>query len=165
MAVRRFVLAPLAEVAPDAVDPMTGRTSAELLANLDRRPSSIVLFGEARNELHRRLAGRLATGTAGNSPWVVTAVDGPEETWPKQWLGAGTVVVEPTFLAATSPERYWQHRNWRALNTRSNAPARKAPLLWPGSETALRDHSHEELDRMEAEVVAACEATRSGIGL
>jgi len=36
MAVRRFVLEPLAEVAPQAVDPVTGSTVAELLANLDQ---------------------------------------------------------------------------------------------------------------------------------
>jgi 2-amino-4-hydroxy-6-hydroxymethyldihydropteridine diphosphokinase len=35
MAHRRFVLEPLAEVAPRAVDPVTGWTVAELLANLD----------------------------------------------------------------------------------------------------------------------------------
>ncbi len=35
MAVRRFVLAPLAEIAPGAVDPRTGRTVADLLAGLD----------------------------------------------------------------------------------------------------------------------------------
>jgi 2-amino-4-hydroxy-6-hydroxymethyldihydropteridine diphosphokinase len=36
--VRRFVLEPLADVAPEAVDPVTGRTIAQLLADLDRRP-------------------------------------------------------------------------------------------------------------------------------
>jgi 2-amino-4-hydroxy-6-hydroxymethyldihydropteridine diphosphokinase len=36
MATRRFVLAPLAEVAPDAVDPVTKRTIAALLSELDR---------------------------------------------------------------------------------------------------------------------------------
>jgi 2-amino-4-hydroxy-6-hydroxymethyldihydropteridine diphosphokinase len=39
MASRRFVLAPLAEVAPEAVDPVTGRTVAAMLASLDAHTS------------------------------------------------------------------------------------------------------------------------------
>ena len=35
---RRFVLEPLLEVAPGAVDPITKRTFAAILADLDRRP-------------------------------------------------------------------------------------------------------------------------------
>lgn len=38
---RRFVLAPAAEVAPELIDPITHRPVADLLANLDRRPSSL----------------------------------------------------------------------------------------------------------------------------
>lgn len=45
MAVRRFVLAPLAEIAPDSVDSWTGRTVRDLLSNLDRRPSYLALDG------------------------------------------------------------------------------------------------------------------------
>ncbi len=43
MPFRRFVLAPLAEVAPSAVDPLTHRIVAELLALLDRRPSYVAI--------------------------------------------------------------------------------------------------------------------------
>ncbi len=35
LALRRFVLEPLAELAPDARDPRTGRSAAELLTGLD----------------------------------------------------------------------------------------------------------------------------------
>ncbi len=38
LAERRFVLEPLAEIAPRAVDPRTGRTMSELLGELDRGP-------------------------------------------------------------------------------------------------------------------------------
>jgi 2-amino-4-hydroxy-6-hydroxymethyldihydropteridine diphosphokinase len=46
MALRRFVLAPLAEIAPDAVDPLTRRTVQDLLGNLDRRPSYLAFAGK-----------------------------------------------------------------------------------------------------------------------
>lgn len=36
LADRRFVLEPMAEIAPDAIDPRTGRSVSELLAALDR---------------------------------------------------------------------------------------------------------------------------------
>jgi 2-amino-4-hydroxy-6-hydroxymethyldihydropteridine diphosphokinase len=45
LAFRRFVLAPLAEIAPTIVDTMTKRTIAELLANLDRKPRLIAIEG------------------------------------------------------------------------------------------------------------------------
>src|SRR4051812_3969814 len=45
MALRRFVLAPLAEIAPSEVDPLTRRSVADLLANLDRRPSHVTIHG------------------------------------------------------------------------------------------------------------------------
>jgi len=44
MALRRFVLAPLAEIAAEVVDPVTGRSISSLRANLDRRPSYLVVL-------------------------------------------------------------------------------------------------------------------------
>lgn len=43
MTVRRFVLAPASEVAPEMVEPRTGRSVSDLLRNLDRRPSVLIL--------------------------------------------------------------------------------------------------------------------------
>ena len=40
LAERRFVLEPLAEIAPDAIEPRTGRTVSELLETLDLGPGS-----------------------------------------------------------------------------------------------------------------------------
>jgi len=45
LAFRRFVLAPLAEIAPAIADPMTKRTITELLANLDRKPRLVAIDG------------------------------------------------------------------------------------------------------------------------
>ena len=45
LAFRRFVLGPLSEIAPSIVDPFSGWTIADLLANLDRTPRLLVLEG------------------------------------------------------------------------------------------------------------------------
>src|SRR5205823_5434958 len=50
---RRFVLAPAAEVAPRAIEPWTHRTVADLLANLDRRPSLVALDHELPQSIPR----------------------------------------------------------------------------------------------------------------
>lgn len=59
MAVRRFVLAPLAEIAPDSIEPLTGRSFSALLANLDRRPSFLCLIGPKTRHLFRRVSEHL----------------------------------------------------------------------------------------------------------
>jgi 2-amino-4-hydroxy-6-hydroxymethyldihydropteridine diphosphokinase len=59
MALRRFVLAPMAEVAPDAVDPVTGRSARALLANLDRRPSYVAFAAKPHwTAIHSRVTSR-----------------------------------------------------------------------------------------------------------
>ncbi len=45
LALRRFVLAPLAEIAPYVIDVVSRRSIGDLLANLDRRPRWIALDG------------------------------------------------------------------------------------------------------------------------
>ena len=58
MAVRRFVLEPLAEIAPEAVDPVTGQTVAKLLADLNEARlansigSSLVVAGVPLSFVH-----------------------------------------------------------------------------------------------------------------
>lgn len=62
LALRRFVLAPLAEIAPGCVDPLTGLSVAALLANLDRRPSYVAIYRHRGDErpIFRRLVADLS---------------------------------------------------------------------------------------------------------
>ena len=61
MAVRRFVVAPSAEIAPNMIEPRTRLSLSALLANLDRRPSVLALDGPERHvkSLFRPLVERL----------------------------------------------------------------------------------------------------------
>ena len=74
MGVRRFVLAPMAEVAPDAVDPMTGRTIRELLRNLDRRPGHLTIDTHPSSALSA-VAARVADSLGAD--WIVSDVCPP----------------------------------------------------------------------------------------
>lgn len=58
LALRRFVLAPLAEIAPSVVEIVSMRRIGDLLANLDRRPRLLALLGpdgRFKSTIHRRL--------------------------------------------------------------------------------------------------------------
>lgn len=87
MAVRRFALAPAAEVAPEAIDTLTARSIGSLLANLDRRPSLVSFFGLDRDSVAsaiRALAARLPSILIQGRPAASldVAIEGRPE-----WLG------------------------------------------------------------------------------
>jgi 2-amino-4-hydroxy-6-hydroxymethyldihydropteridine diphosphokinase len=91
MAVRRFVLAPLEEIAPDVVDMQSGKTIFQLRMNLDDRPSYVALDaapGSRRDEIFRRLTRELPSIGLKESEIPPGAnldpIDGPEV-----WLNPG----------------------------------------------------------------------------
>ena len=112
LAVRRFVLEPLVEVAALAVDPTTGRTVQELLANLERTPWRVALCGwepDTMSAIQRALPsgweGKLFRPDTGSWPGKPTFLAAPESQkrnrsgiqkfWP-----VGTPIV---FIAAPDP--------------------------------------------------------------
>jgi 2-amino-4-hydroxy-6-hydroxymethyldihydropteridine diphosphokinase len=97
MAVRRFVLAPLAEVAPEAVDPLTRQTVRDLLANLDRRPGLIAFSHSVADPL---LSSRLAQELdAVSYSWCKS--NNNKELWPYAWLQQ-VKSLEPAGLSQSS---------------------------------------------------------------
>lgn len=157
MAVRRFVLAPLAEIAPGAIDVMTGRTVMDLLANLDRRPSHVALAGPdgplKDQVFHALSAGLGASEMAGldgsrvpdepdRDRWLVSDL-GLDLARPRARVGADVPGLSPTFaiILGGEPSR---DRALRIVDF---------PLLWPEARTA---------DTIVNEARAACAASRGG---
>lgn len=95
-ALRRFVLAPLAELAPGAVDPLTGRTINTLLENLDRRPSCLAFHdpaGRLPGHLLDRVVADFEAHASDNDRWQVIALR-PDANRPP---------IAPTFAVVPRP--------------------------------------------------------------
>ena len=140
-ALRRFVLAPLVEIAPEIVDPVTGRTIADLLANLDRRPSILVLTRGTplRDEVFQG-------AVAGLSAREIRQTDRPADPWSPERIGDRWVVADfrvdsPTFVVLLDE------------TSGLTPPARAAPV------PVLRP-SETDPTAIIAEVLATCAATR-----
>lgn len=142
MAVRRFVLAPLAEIAPLALDPLTGRSMVSLLANVDRRPSYLALHECAPKVVDRvtqelsAVVPRPGHGDARlaelRDRWLISDLRHGVD---------GFVPFAPTFVVARPGAR----------------PSRLELDNVPVLKTDSRDP-----DAAAAEILAACAASRAG---
>jgi 2-amino-4-hydroxy-6-hydroxymethyldihydropteridine diphosphokinase len=154
---RRFMLAPAAEVAPRAVEPRTERTVADLLANLDRRPSLVALdhrglqsapasdgWSNVMEPVFHSLVERL--GAIGLSSSERIALDRlSQRDAGERWLVADSAacrVLEPTFVVVSPGSD-------RGALMRQE-PGR--PILIPDSN---------DTEQIVSEIVATCAATRS----
>jgi len=170
LAVRRFVLAPLAEIGRDAIDPCTGRTVADLLANLDRRPSLVALHHRcaSRESLFLKLVPRLRA--VGLYYGEIPATNGPE--WENWYDRQRRELHAENWPAATWGDRLLLTDVWFEDES---AEARRR-MISPMFVVAPRDSGHPpstsvtptlriEADDLEAtveEISSACQASRAG---
>jgi 2-amino-4-hydroxy-6-hydroxymethyldihydropteridine diphosphokinase len=154
---RRFVLAPAAEVAPTVVEPWTERTVSDLLANLDRRPSLVVLDhadppsvekagvrSSVMRAVFHSLVERLGAISLSSSE-PVARNEPSEGNAVERWLVADSAVsrvLDPTFIVACPGSD-------RGTFVRREPGT---PILVP--------ESHDPV-QIVSEIIAACEATRS----
>jgi len=108
LAVRRFVLKPLAEIAPDVIDSRTGMKILDLLANLDRRHHCLLIDHSIEVKVPHLLERLSESLHAAPERWVVKSAH------IEYWNSVSESFVNPdrpTMIVA-SPLR-WQARRWR----------------------------------------------------
>jgi 2-amino-4-hydroxy-6-hydroxymethyldihydropteridine diphosphokinase len=148
MSVRRFVLGPLAEIAPLMIDPITGRTISELNKRLDLDPNVFSLLG-----LHPKIVEQVFQKI--DRGIVVVSDLG----------GSARQTISPTFIA-TCPELYVRLRDPADSCWDDLAIERRVPILCPGYSDPFRLEGasvpieSELLDRITNEILAACQAVR-----
>lgn len=167
MALRRFVLAPLSEIAPAAVDPITTWSVGELLANLDRRPSSLALLGDdasLKEAIVRLLVSRLGATTGPSftefQPSVIAlaplepSLNPTAETSDNRWLITDS---PPPFLGSSAPSSRGDQPTFVVILEQGHDADSLAGFLQIPH--LVVDSS--DPDQVAAEVLAACAATRS----
>jgi 2-amino-4-hydroxy-6-hydroxymethyldihydropteridine diphosphokinase len=109
LALRRFVLAPLAEIAPTIVDTMTGRTIADLLASFDRGPRLVAIEGprgSLKSEVFRRLVDELpAVGIVGEEA-ALEQVHAPPPGHSESYLRKAEALRADRWAAETFPVKW-----------------------------------------------------------
>ncbi len=147
LAVRRFVLKPLVEIAPDVIESRTGMRISDLLANLNRRHHRLLIDHSIEVKvphLLNRLAEPLSTAVP--ERWVVKSTN--LEHWSAIFASAATsqgindgknwlAKIYWSTLIVASPLR-WRARPWKRFPIPIYRPEAKEP------------------DAIVAEIVAVC---------
>ena len=154
---RRFVLAPAAEVAPNAVEPWTRRTVSDLLANLDRRPS-LVALDQADPQSRSNLGER-------------SSVMGSVFRLLVERLGAIGLFSSEDMALPSSRRGTPAIAGWLPILRSVECSSRPFVVAGPGSDRGtLRRGEHgtptlvpesQEPEQIVSEIVATCAATRS----
>lgn len=127
LGVRRFMLAPLVEIASNVVDLWSGAMLHGLLANLDRRPRHLALDGAAgpfKAAVFRRIVASLRatglvwSGGAAGPVEIAPTTPGPAEVDEGRWLVSDVLVGSPE-----SMHLHPDARGDRFLRPRPNIPS------------------------------------------
>ncbi len=129
LAVRRFVLEPLAQIAPDVIHPTTGQTIGQLLDRLERRPGLLALAGPD-HPLKHRLAAHLHAVFSGSLPTSagtsgLGAFQGRWRLLPDPFelapMAPANALLTPTLAIVIDPDSQW----------RPTTQTPTWPLIWP----------------------------------
>jgi 2-amino-4-hydroxy-6-hydroxymethyldihydropteridine diphosphokinase len=110
-AVRRFVLAPMVEISPEVIDPLTGKSVEDLLFSLARRPSYVAIDGPPGTDFPHRIAQRVSEVLGGVSQFRQelrpSASEGNPLQWFDQFVSSKEALRESRDLALSMPGDRW----------------------------------------------------------